>query len=135
MPEVEQRQSKIPGAGMGAFAQELMPKGTVVCAMERPVVITAEDADDYEQDEIHTTIGISKKYSMMDNMLSHEYKPTWHWFNHRNSKFNLKPSAINGNVVWVTVCDVEVGDELTWQYNTPANMKGAFNGYRYGMHT
>ena len=126
---VEQKVSNIPGAGLGAFALEDLPKGTVVCGMERPLVITAQDADDWESDELHCTVGLSKKYSMRDDNLAHDYKPTWHWFNHRNNKFNLKPSAINGNVIWRTVREVKVGDELTWQYNTPANMKGAFGGY------
>ena len=51
------------------------------------------------------------------------YKPTWHWFNHRNKNYNLKASSLNGNVVWRTVREVDVGEELTWQYNTPRNMK------------
>ena len=129
VPEVEKRQSKIPGAGMGAFAKEDMPKGTIVAGMEAAVIITAEDADDWESGELHCTVGLSTKYSMRDDNLTHDYKPTWHWFNHRNNKFNLKPSAMNGNVIWRTVREVKVGDELTWQYNTPANMKGAFGGY------
>jgi len=132
---VEQRESKIPGAGQGAFAMEFMPKGTTVAGMEDGVIISAQDANEWESIEVHCTVGLSKNYSMRDRNLSYEYKPTWHWFNHRNSKFNLKPSALNGNVIWQTLRDVEVGEELTWQYNTPANMRGAFNGYRYGMLT
>jgi hypothetical protein len=125
---VEQKLSKIPGAGMGAFAMEYMPKGTIVAAMEDGVIISAQDADEWESVELHCTVGLSTKYSMRDANLTYDYKPTWHWFNHRNSKFNLKPSALNGNVVWRTVRDVEVGEELTWQYNSPRNMRSAFSG-------
>jgi hypothetical protein len=119
VPEVEKKQSEIPGAGMGRFAMEYMPKGTIVAAMEDAVIITAQDADDWESVELHCTVGLSTKYSMRDAMLTYDYKPTWHWFNHRNSNFNLKPSALNGNVVCRTMHEVEVGEELTWQYNTP----------------
>ena len=111
---MEQKLSKIPGAGWGGFAKENMPKGTVVCAMERPVIITAVDANDWENSELHCTVGLSTSYSMRDANLTYEYKPTWHWFNHRDKNYNLKPSSLHGNVVWRTVREVEVGEEITW---------------------
>ena len=123
---VVRQRSIIRGAGEGAFAGEHIPKGTVVTMLERPRIINREDAEDRENTDIYSTIMLSKDFSILDDNLTDEYAPTWYWFNHKSSKYNLKASAENGNVIWKANRDINEGDELTWQYDDPREMSGAF---------
>ena len=126
LPRVFRKPSKIPGAGDGAFAGEDISQGTVVTMMEKPRYINREDAEEREDTDIYSTIMLSRDFSILDDNLTFEYAPTWYWFNHKSSKFNLKASAENGNVIWKAIRDIKEGDELTWQYDIQRNMHGAF---------
>ena len=125
-PRVIRKRSKIPWAGQGAYAGEFIPQGTVVTMMENPRIINQQDAEGREDDDPYSTIMLSKEFSILDDNMTDEYAPTWYWFNHKSSKYNLKASAENGNVIWKANRDINEGDELTWQYDIPRKMSGAF---------
>ena len=112
---------------MGAFATEDMECGTVVTAMEDPVVISIEEADRLENYGIYSTIQITRYMysSLKDANLTGKYSPVWFWFNHK-TKTNMWVSARNGNLAWIATRFVKSREELTWSYNTPRYMKGAF---------
>ena len=89
LPCVFRKRSKVRGAGDGGFAGEFIAKGTVVTMLESPRIINQEDAEDRENNDIYSTIMLSRDFSILDDNLTFEYAPTWYWFNHKSSKFNL----------------------------------------------
>jgi hypothetical protein len=115
--------STIEGAGQGLFAKQFLSKGTIVAAMQDPVLLPTQVWQQYEAthpDDYAVYVYHLRKY-VWDRNKTAIWKKMNHHKRRRNAKMVLQVTDNNDkvkmiNATWIALRDIQQGEELLWDY-------------------
>lgn len=112
------KESSIPNAGIGCFADEFIPKGTRIWSLDAKIDRVFHNGDLFEMSDIE--IEFIEKYAYMHNGLYYLCVDNARFFNHSSTDFNTV-DPINEYITYAAR-DIEKDEEILSNYNSFGNI-------------
>ncbi len=132
---MERKQSGITNAGLGLFTKQRFSKNELVVIIQYPIEISLVNLDNLKYDDSAIYVTVNRKIKNRNRKVhiwitdkKNVKTQDWYYQNHSSSDANTlmkicKTENGKETIGWFAKRDIEIGEELLFNYNPGYNVK------------